>query len=77
MKLFLLNTMENKKSRKIGLKILGFSTIFYGFSKLFWKKRKRLNSIRLVSAQAAQSRGESARARAREGDFAQRSSGFG
>jgi hypothetical protein len=28
MKLFLLNTMENKKSRKIGLTILGF---FYDF----------------------------------------------
>jgi hypothetical protein len=28
MKLFLLNTMENKKSRKIGLAILGFFYIF-------------------------------------------------
>jgi hypothetical protein len=29
MKLFLLNSRENKKPRKIGFTILGFSTIFY------------------------------------------------
>ena len=40
MKLFLLNTMENKKSRKIGFTILGF---FYHFLKFiwFWKKKKK------------------------------------
>jgi hypothetical protein len=35
MKLCLVNTMKNKKSRKIGLTILGFSTIYNGFPKLY------------------------------------------
>jgi hypothetical protein len=40
MKLFLLNTMENKKSRKIGLKILGFFYNFLQISKVGQKKKK-------------------------------------
>jgi hypothetical protein len=40
MKLILLNTMENKKSRKIGFTILGF---FYNFLEYIWlwKKKKK------------------------------------
>jgi hypothetical protein len=40
MKLILLNTMENKKSRKISLTLLGF---FYRFLEFIWlwKKKKR------------------------------------
>jgi hypothetical protein len=45
MKLFLLNTMENKESRKIGLTFLGF---FYNFLEFIWlwkkKKKKTCNS---------------------------------
>ena len=40
MKLFLLNTMENRKSRKIGLKILGFFYNFLQISKVGQKKKK-------------------------------------
>ena len=40
MKLFLLNTMENKKSRKIGLTILGFFYNFLQFPKASLKKKK-------------------------------------
>jgi hypothetical protein len=40
MKLFLLNTMENRKSRKIGLKILGFLYNFLQISKVGQKKKK-------------------------------------
>jgi hypothetical protein len=40
MKLFLLNTMENKKSRKIGLTILGFFKKFLQFRKASMKKKK-------------------------------------
>jgi hypothetical protein len=42
MKLFLLNTMENKESRKIGLTFLGF---FYHFLEFIWlwKKKKKKN----------------------------------
>jgi hypothetical protein len=40
MKLFLLNTMENKKSRKIGLTILGFFYNFLWISKVLLKKKK-------------------------------------
>jgi hypothetical protein len=65
MKLFLLNTMENKKSRKIGLTILGFFYNFLQFPKAsLKKKRKRLNSTGPVSAQAAQVHAET-RARPR------------
>jgi cytochrome c1 len=42
MKLFLLNTVENKRSRKIGLTILGFFYIFLQFIWL-WKKKKKGN----------------------------------
>jgi hypothetical protein len=40
MKLFLLNTMENKKSRKIGLTILGFFYNCLQFPKASLKKKK-------------------------------------
>jgi hypothetical protein len=40
MELFLLNTMENKESRKVGLTFLGFFYNFLGFI-YFWQKRKR------------------------------------
>jgi hypothetical protein len=65
MKLFLLNTMENKKSRKISLTFLGF---FYHFLEFiwFWKKKKResLNSIGLKPAQYSPGQKETAHARA-------------
>jgi hypothetical protein len=41
-KLFLLNTMENKESRKIGLTFLGFFYHFLEFTWL-WKKKKKKN----------------------------------
>jgi hypothetical protein len=40
MKLFLLNTMENNKPRKIGLIILGFFYYFLPFFKVLLKKKK-------------------------------------
>jgi hypothetical protein len=40
MKLFLLNTRENRKSRKIGFTILGFFYNFLQFSKASLKKKK-------------------------------------
>jgi hypothetical protein len=40
MKLILLNTMENKKSRKIGFTILGFFYNFLWISKVPLKKKK-------------------------------------
>jgi hypothetical protein len=59
MKLFLLNTMENKKSRKICLTFLGFSPIFYKlFGSRVKRKRKGSNSSGLISAQPAQIRAE-------------------
>jgi hypothetical protein len=45
-KLFLLNTMENKESRKIGWTFLGFSTIFYRFPKLDIKRKRELMNAR-------------------------------
>jgi hypothetical protein len=50
MKLFLLNTLENKKSRKIGLIFLGFFCNFLHISKAGQKKRKMWNSIGLILA---------------------------
>jgi hypothetical protein len=41
MKLFLLNIMENKKSRKIGLTILGVFYNFLWISKVLLKKKKK------------------------------------
>jgi hypothetical protein len=41
MKLFLLNTMKNKKSRKIGFTILGFFYYFLEFLELWQKKKKK------------------------------------
>jgi hypothetical protein len=40
MKLFLLNTRENKEPRKIGLLFLGFSYHFLQFFKVLLKKKK-------------------------------------
>jgi hypothetical protein len=40
MKLFLLNTMENKKSMKIGLTFLGFFYNFLWISKVLLKNKK-------------------------------------
>ena len=40
MKLFLLNTRENKEPRKIGFTILAFFYIFLHISKVFPKKKK-------------------------------------
>jgi hypothetical protein len=55
LKLFLLNNMENKESRKIGLAFLPFSVIFYIFVKLDRKrKRKNFNSTRPILAEVAQ-----------------------
>jgi hypothetical protein len=39
-KLFLLNTMENKESRKIGLTFLGFFYHFLPISKVGQKKKR-------------------------------------
>jgi hypothetical protein len=41
MKLFLLNTIENKKSRKIGFTILGFFYNFLWISKVLLKKKRK------------------------------------
>jgi hypothetical protein len=41
MKLFLLNSRENKKPRKIGFTILGFFYIFPWISKVILKKKRR------------------------------------
>jgi hypothetical protein len=60
LKLFLLNTMENKESRKISLTFLGFFYIFLHISKVPWKKRKErgLNSAGPEAAQTAQDQGK-------------------
>jgi hypothetical protein len=66
MRLFLLNSMENKKPRKIGLIFLGFSVIFYIFLKLHCKRKgKRVNSVVLNLAQSAQQHIEQGGAQAR------------
>ena len=41
MELFLLNTMENKESRKIGLTILGIFYHFLPISKVLLKRKKK------------------------------------
>jgi hypothetical protein len=41
MELFLLNTIENRKSRKIGLTILGFFYNLKQISKALLKKKKK------------------------------------
>jgi hypothetical protein len=41
MKLILLNTMENKKTRKIGFTILGFFYNFLWISKVLLKKKRK------------------------------------
>ena len=75
MKLFLLNSRENKKSRKIGLIFLGFFCNFLHLLELCWKKKK----IKIEQSWADFSPGSPTtaeiqpRARAR-GNFAQRPS---
>jgi hypothetical protein len=55
MKLFLLNSIENKESRKIGLTCLGFFYNFLHISKVGQKrKEKRRNSTGPNLAQTAQ-----------------------
>jgi hypothetical protein len=75
MKLFLLNSRENKKSRKIGFTILGFFYNFIHISKaLLDRKRKTMNTLGPKSAQVGPTTAETRpRARAR-GNFAQRPS---
>jgi hypothetical protein len=76
MKLILLNTMENKKPRKIGLTILG---IFYHFLQLFKvllkKKKEKQEQCWADSSPGGPSPGENAPAPARAGSFAKRASG--
>ena len=75
MKLFLLNTMENKKSRKIGLTILGF---FYNFLEFIWlwKKKKRKNQQQYWANFSPVSPGLRGIAPARAGYFAEKPSVF-
>jgi hypothetical protein len=80
MKLFLLNSRENKKSRKIGFTILGFFYNFPGISKVILKKKKKNTSTVLGSnwlrrPNLAQKRAR-ARARACIGHLAEGPSGF-
>jgi hypothetical protein len=75
MELFLLNTMENKEARKIGLTFLGFFYHFLVFIWL-WKKKKNLQQYWTHSSQTAQQHRESGRAHARGGNLAERPSGF-
>jgi hypothetical protein len=75
-KLFLLNSMENKETRKIGWTFLGFSTVFYRFLKFLWKRKwKSLNSTGLEAAHTAQPAQENTHPSPRlRGRFAQRPS---
>ena len=60
MKLFLLNSMENKKSRKISFTILPFFYNFIHISKvLLKKKREKVEQCWAGFSPAAQSRGKS------------------
>jgi hypothetical protein len=72
MKLFLLNTIENQESSKIGLVFLVF---FYNFLGISWvhkkKKKKRRYMIGLKLAWVGPHAGESAPARVRGGGFAE------
>jgi hypothetical protein len=65
-KLFLLNTMENKEPRKIGLTFLPFLYIFLQISQVYRKRKgKSLNSTGPKVAQTAQPAPEQRRAHAR------------
>jgi hypothetical protein len=80
MKLFLLNSRENNKPRKIGFTILGFFYIFPGISKVILKKKKKNTSTVLGSnwlrrPNLAQKRAR-ARARACVGHLGEGPSGF-
>jgi hypothetical protein len=74
MKLFLLNSRENKKARKIGLIFLGFVCNFLHISKVLLKKKKEKYSTVLGSNWPK--RPNTTQKRARAGHFAQRPSGF-
>jgi hypothetical protein len=77
MKLFLLNSRENKKPSKIGLIFLGFFYNFYIFLKFLWKRKwKSLNSTGPEAAHTAQPQRETGRAHARVGSLAEGPSGF-
>ena len=65
MKLFLLNSRENKKARKIGLIFLGFFYIFPGISKVILKKKKENTSTVLGSNWPKRPNHAQKRARAR------------
>jgi hypothetical protein len=65
MKLFLLNTLENNNSRKIGFTILAFFYIFlHIFESLLKKKKKKIKGNWADFSPAAQVQRESAPARA-------------
>jgi hypothetical protein len=68
MKLFLLNSMKIRNLAKLVRHFYHFSTVFYRFLKFHRKrKEKSLNSVGLISAEAAQQRANSpARTRARD-----------
>ena len=65
MKLFLLNTMENNKPRKIGLIILGFFYYFLPFFKVLLKKKKEKRGAVLGRFRSSRPKPERIRARAR------------
>jgi hypothetical protein len=66
MKLFLINTMENKESRKIGWTFLGFFYNFLQISKVILKKkREKLKQCWDDSCPGGPSQVESARPRPR------------
>jgi hypothetical protein len=77
MKLFLLNTIENKRSRKIGLTFLEFLYNFLQFPKaLLKRKRKSFNSTGPILAQPAHKHRKRGRAHACVGNLAEGPSGF-
>jgi hypothetical protein len=68
MKLFLINTMENKESRKIGLTFLPFFYNFLQISQVLQKKkRKKLKQFWAKSSLGGPTQVESARSRPRCG----------
>jgi hypothetical protein len=65
MKLFLLNSRENKKPRKIGFTILGFFYHFLEFFKVLLKKKKEKQKQCWADSSPGDSTPEGKRARAR------------
>jgi hypothetical protein len=75
MKLFSLNSMENKKSRKIGLIFLGFFCNFLHLLEFCWKKKKKKNEQSWADFSPGSPTTVETRPRARARDnFAQRPS---